>query len=163
MRLYAEHVRLNQGGYDSRGRYFGRGEKLYRVTDASGAVDVRVRAPDAVSARARVARALDAQQRNPRQVHPETGERLPFREHHIEQHERGFLGAAGQAHCRQGMRLVYLPANQAFAFKFGDNLIDIENPNGTKSSRFFQTRAEAVAAARAIGLQVDGRGCVVAA
>lgn len=51
--LRAERVRLNQGGYDSRGRYWGHGPPLYRVYDDQGYLDEYVRAPDAPTAKRR--------------------------------------------------------------------------------------------------------------
>lgn len=159
MRLYAEHVRLNQGGYDSHGIYYGQGQKLYRVTSEDGSIDVRLRAPDARTARTRVLHAVEAQQRNPRQVHPETGERFPFREHHIEQHERGFLGAVGQERCASAhqLRLVHFPQSQTWAFKMGQNVVRL---HAREAFQWYSTRAAAVAAAGRYGLQVDSRGCV---
>lgn len=135
MRLYAEHVRLNQGGYDRHGRYFGQGEKLYRVTDETGyEIDVRVRAPDAESARQKV-REFMASNRNLRPV-------------------RASLGAAGQEACATMTRLVHLPARRVWVFKQGNMIMAV----GRDSE--FSTRADAVRAAEAHGLQVDGRGCV---
>lgn len=57
-RVYAKHVRLNRGGYDTDGRYWGVGEKLYRTyRKPAGTVDEQderyVRAPSAVAARRR--------------------------------------------------------------------------------------------------------------
>lgn len=69
MKLYVEHVRLDRQGYTSRGRYFGVGQKLYRVTgeyekkDWQGEprqrfIDEYVRADNARNARAQVSRRL---------------------------------------------------------------------------------------------------------
>ena len=55
-KISAEHIRINAGGYDSRGRYWGTGTKLYRVTDEDGHLDVHVRAPDAKTAKERAAK-----------------------------------------------------------------------------------------------------------
>jgi hypothetical protein len=49
----AERVRLDRGGYDPSGRYWGTGAPLYRVTDDDGNLDEHVRAPDAPTARRR--------------------------------------------------------------------------------------------------------------
>jgi len=49
----AERVRLNQGGYDPGGRYWGQGAPLYHVYDDSGTLDTHVRAPDAPTAKRR--------------------------------------------------------------------------------------------------------------
>lgn len=54
MKLYAERVRLNAGGYDSRGRYWGQGAPLYRVSDEDGNIDEHVRASSAADARRKV-------------------------------------------------------------------------------------------------------------
>ncbi len=54
-RIYAEHVRLDRGGYDRSGRYWGTGARLYRVSDEDGELDKYIRAPDAKTAKARVA------------------------------------------------------------------------------------------------------------
>lgn len=85
MRLYAEHVRLNRGGYDRRGRYWGSGEKLYRVYDEVGAINVYLRAPSSEAAREQVATAYSAFRARPSSINPETGEPLPFRQSHLEQ------------------------------------------------------------------------------
>jgi len=54
-KLVAERVRLNRGGYDSRGRYYGTGEKLWRVTDTTGfGIDEHVRAPNGKAAKLQV-------------------------------------------------------------------------------------------------------------
>ena len=67
MKLDVERIRLDWGGYDRGGRYFGSGAPLFRVTgekegyvsDRHGPIDVfvdeHVRAPDAREARRRVA------------------------------------------------------------------------------------------------------------
>lgn len=53
---HVEHVRLDRGGYDKRGRYYGHGEKLYRVTSDDGSFDEFVRAPNAKAAKDRAFR-----------------------------------------------------------------------------------------------------------
>lgn len=53
------------------------------------------------------------------------------------------------------MELCWLPANQAYCFTFGDSII----PMGD-APRFMNTKAEAMAAAHAVGLYVDGWGNV---
>lgn len=52
-RLYAERIRIDRGGYDRSGRYWGTGAPLYRVSDADGELDVYVRAPSAKTAKDR--------------------------------------------------------------------------------------------------------------
>jgi hypothetical protein len=46
-----ESVRLDRGGYDRSGRYFGVGPKLYRVFDNDTGKSLHVRAPTARKAR----------------------------------------------------------------------------------------------------------------
>lgn len=53
-RVYVEHIRLDRGGYESGGRYWGVGEKLYRVSGGSKDLDQYVRAPSAKAARLKV-------------------------------------------------------------------------------------------------------------
>jgi hypothetical protein len=50
------------------------------------------------------------------------------------------------------MKLVHLTANAAFAFVLGDQIISIDG------CRFFNTRREAVAAARRVGINVSKNG-----
>jgi hypothetical protein len=52
-KLFAEHIRINKQGYDSSGRYWGVGQKLYRVYDDHG-FDQYIRASDAKAARHKV-------------------------------------------------------------------------------------------------------------
>jgi hypothetical protein len=52
------------------------------------------------------------------------------------------------------MRLVYLTANAAWVFIFGDSLCSMDGQN------FFRTRREAVLAAGARGLNVSRSGAV---
>jgi hypothetical protein len=52
-KLFAEHIRIDRQGYDSNGRYFGVGQKLYRVYDDKG-FDQYIRASDAKAARTKV-------------------------------------------------------------------------------------------------------------
>jgi hypothetical protein len=60
-KIYAERVRLDRSGYDSRGRYWGVGGKLYRVT-AEGPegdeLDTHVRAATAKAAKNEVKETL---------------------------------------------------------------------------------------------------------
>lgn len=49
-RLSLQRVRINSGGYDSGGAYWGLGEPLYVATDGDG-IEVFVRAPDRESAK----------------------------------------------------------------------------------------------------------------
>lgn len=58
VRLYLERVKLDSGGYDSRGRYFGLGLPLYRASDDRGDVDVELRATDRAHAKDLVRRRL---------------------------------------------------------------------------------------------------------
>ena len=44
IRLSVSHVRLNDGGYDCNGTYFGEGRPLYWVHDQDGLVDFVLRA-----------------------------------------------------------------------------------------------------------------------
>lgn len=46
--------RLDRGGYDSRGRYFGVGAPLFRASNASGSIDFMLRAKDRAAAIAKV-------------------------------------------------------------------------------------------------------------
>lgn len=46
VKLRVSLVRIDSGGYDPNGTYFGSGEPLYWYRDASGAIDVMRRAPD---------------------------------------------------------------------------------------------------------------------
>lgn len=55
------------------------------------------------------------------------------------------------------MRLVYLPANAAYVFTYGDEIIRLEQ----SSSRFFDDRASAVNEACHHGLLVARNGDVV--
>lgn len=52
-RYAVERVSLNRGGYDRAGRYWGIGERLYRVTDMEENREKYVRAESAKSARAK--------------------------------------------------------------------------------------------------------------
>lgn len=52
-RYEVERIHLNRGGYDRRGRYWGVGERLYRVTDHEKNKEKYVRAESAKSARAK--------------------------------------------------------------------------------------------------------------
>lgn len=53
-KIYLERVKLDRGGYDSRGRYWGVGAPLYRYSDDSGAIDGYVRASSRADAKERV-------------------------------------------------------------------------------------------------------------
>lgn len=44
MKLYLKQVRLNQGGYDSQGRYFGNGKPLYHYHSEDYTISEHVRA-----------------------------------------------------------------------------------------------------------------------
>lgn len=76
MKLYVERIRLNRGGYDRRGRYYGVGQPLYHVTGENTGtehtsrrlvIDELVRAPDARAARQKVAAKFDVQPADKRQ------------------------------------------------------------------------------------------------
>jgi hypothetical protein len=58
LRMQTERVKLNRGGYDSRGKYWGVGEKLWRVSVIDPATDIYVdehtRAPNQREAKAKV-------------------------------------------------------------------------------------------------------------
>ena len=43
-RIYLRKVRLNQGGYDANGTYFGTGTPLYWYSDEEGEIDAMLRA-----------------------------------------------------------------------------------------------------------------------
>lgn len=58
IRLYLERVKLDSGGYDRRGRYYGVGLPLYRASDDRGDVDVEIRANDRAHAKDLVRRRL---------------------------------------------------------------------------------------------------------
>lgn len=66
-KLYADHVRLNRQGYDASGRYWGVGEKLYRVSGVSfdGEVDAYTRAHSASAAKEKVKGELKAKGKLP--------------------------------------------------------------------------------------------------
>ncbi len=53
-RLSVQRVRLNQGGYDHGGAYWGTGEPLFRVADVNGDVELYLRASDREAAKAAV-------------------------------------------------------------------------------------------------------------
>lgn len=58
IRLYLERVKLDSGGYDRHGRYYGRGLPLYRASDDRGDVDIELRANDRAHAKDLVRRRL---------------------------------------------------------------------------------------------------------
>ena len=53
-RLYLRKVRLNNGGYDSNGTYFGIGAPLYWCANDDGDIDFMLRAYDRADAREQV-------------------------------------------------------------------------------------------------------------
>ena len=53
-RLFLERVRLNQGGYDRLGTYFGSGDPLYWCCSEDGSIDYCLRASSRTEARATV-------------------------------------------------------------------------------------------------------------
>ena len=55
-KLHLERVRLDRGGYDSSGRYWGIGEPLYRYYDDSGELDGHVRGVTRAAAKERLHR-----------------------------------------------------------------------------------------------------------
>lgn len=52
-------IRLDRGGYDSSGRYYGTGLPLYEAYDEETGLDVRFRAHDRDDAKAKIERAAD--------------------------------------------------------------------------------------------------------
>ena len=56
------------------------------------------------------------------------------------------------------MRLVYLPVSMAWVFVFGDNIETASIVPMDGWPRYFMRRADAVSAARSMGLEVDKRG-----
>lgn len=46
IKLYLRKIRLDSGGYDPNGTYFGTGQPLYWYADADGKVDAMLRATD---------------------------------------------------------------------------------------------------------------------
>ena len=57
-KLYLRRVRLNLGGYDPNGTYFGHGAPLYWCSDAEGEVDFVLRARDRDEAKTKVLKKL---------------------------------------------------------------------------------------------------------
>lgn len=53
-RLSLQRVRLDSGGYDRNGTYFGHGDPLYWYADSDGTIDGMLRAKDRADARAAV-------------------------------------------------------------------------------------------------------------
>lgn len=53
-RLYLRRVRIDGGGYDPNGTYFGHGGPLYWCADADGTVDFMLRAHDREDAKVQV-------------------------------------------------------------------------------------------------------------
>jgi hypothetical protein len=51
-RYTVTRIRLNRGGYDRNGRYWGVGDRLYRIDDEETGKHIHVRADSAKSARA---------------------------------------------------------------------------------------------------------------
>ena len=51
VKLVLRKVRLNQGGYDSNGTYFGCGEPLYWYADSDGTIDAMTRADNRTDAK----------------------------------------------------------------------------------------------------------------
>ncbi len=45
-KLYLRKIRLNAGGYDSNGTYFGHGSPLYWCSSADNEIDFMIRAPN---------------------------------------------------------------------------------------------------------------------
>lgn len=58
VRLYLERLKLDSGGYDPRGTYYGLGLPVYRASDDRGDVDVTLRANDRAHAKDLVRRRL---------------------------------------------------------------------------------------------------------
>lgn len=55
-RLFLWHIRLDVGGYDKNGTYFGSGKRLYWCANEEGTVDYMLRADDRANARVEVLR-----------------------------------------------------------------------------------------------------------
>lgn len=55
-KLYVRKVRLDSGGYDSNGTYFGTGDPLYWVASADGSIDRVCRARDRYDAASKALR-----------------------------------------------------------------------------------------------------------
>jgi hypothetical protein len=53
-KMVLRRIRLDRGGYDSNGTYFGVGMPLYWYADEGGSVDDVLRAPDRASAKAEI-------------------------------------------------------------------------------------------------------------
>ncbi len=49
--LFLQYVRLNSGGYDKNGTYFGHGSRLYWCANETGTIDFMLRASDRADAR----------------------------------------------------------------------------------------------------------------
>ena len=58
------------------------------------------------------------------------------------------------------MRLVYLPANMAWVFLFGEDINTATIQDMAGYGRFFTSRGEAVQVARDLGLVVSPKGIV---
>lgn len=76
-RMYAQRVRLDRGGYDPDGRYWGVGAPLYYVTDEGGEFYEYVRAPDAKEAKFRVLEGKGTRARAPGDERAPYGQRSP--------------------------------------------------------------------------------------
>lgn len=80
-RLYAERIAINRQGYDRRGKYWGVGLPLYRVTTGDGFLDIHVRAENAKKAKEVAARtyrpATGTVRRNPNFHFPRTNRGRP--------------------------------------------------------------------------------------
>lgn len=55
-KIFLRKIRLNQGGYDANGTYFGTGDPLYWFADSEGLIDRMTRAKSRAEARAHVLR-----------------------------------------------------------------------------------------------------------
>lgn len=59
MKFYLRRVRLNSGGYDSDGYYWGTGIPLYRYWNDEEGIDYEIRAYDRTDAKAKILLRLD--------------------------------------------------------------------------------------------------------
>ena len=60
-RVYATRIRLDSGGYDKGGAYWGSGERLYHVYDAGGRFERFVRATSSKAAKSRALKTTQVQ------------------------------------------------------------------------------------------------------
>jgi hypothetical protein len=71
--LVVQRVHVNRQGYDSRGKYWGVGQKLYLVEDSDFTAFTHVRAKDAKEARTKAESEIDRQIARERGRNADTG------------------------------------------------------------------------------------------